>query len=99
MLYATTALLSSRGLWRSKHQGIIAAFGEYFIKPGLIEPEFGRMLNEAFQARLDSDYIPYPNPDWQSAQQLVEKARIFVERVGQYLAEANTDREVNDANR
>lgn len=99
MFYATTALLSSRGLWRSKHQGIIAAFGEHFIKPGLIEPEFGRMLNEAFQARLDSDYIPYPNPDWQSAQQLVEKARIFVERVGQYLAEANTDREVNDANR
>jgi len=36
MFYATTALLGSRGLWRSKHQGLIAAFGEQFVKPGLI---------------------------------------------------------------
>ena len=35
MFYATTALLGSRGLWRSKHQGLIAAFGKYFVKSGL----------------------------------------------------------------
>jgi len=31
MFYATTALLGSRGLWRSKHHGLIAAFGEHFV--------------------------------------------------------------------
>ena len=30
MFYAATALLGSQGLWRSKHQGLIAAFGEHF---------------------------------------------------------------------
>jgi len=45
MFYATTALLGSRGLWRSKHQGLIAAFGEHFVKPGLIEPRYGRILH------------------------------------------------------
>jgi len=38
MFYAVTAVLGSRGLWRSKHQGIIAAFGEHLVKPGLVEP-------------------------------------------------------------
>lgn len=48
MFYAATAVLGSRGLWRSKHQGLIAALGEYLVKPGLIEPRYGRILHDAF---------------------------------------------------
>ncbi|MDW8071597.1 MAG: HEPN domain-containing protein [Anaerolineae bacterium] len=61
MFYAATALLGSRGLWRSKHQGLIAAFGEHFVRPGLIEPHYGRMFHDAFEMRLDSDYAPLPS--------------------------------------
>jgi uncharacterized protein (UPF0332 family) len=32
MFYAATALLGSQGLWRSKHQGVIAAFGEHLCE-------------------------------------------------------------------
>ena len=52
MFYATTALLGSRGLWRSKHQGLIAAFGEHFVRPGLIEPRYGRILHDAFDRAI-----------------------------------------------
>lgn len=96
MFYASTALLGSQRIWRSKHQGVIAALGEYFVKPGLIEAEYGRIFSDAFHARLDSDYTAYPSPDIDTAQQMVEKAQIFVERVTQLLAEIEADDKAND---
>ena len=97
MFYASTALLGSRGVWRSKHQGVIAAFGEYFVKPGFIEPAYGRMLNDAFHARLDSDYVPYGHLDVDAGRQLVEKAQSFVKRIAQFLIEVDPGREGDDA--
>lgn len=85
MFYATTALLGSKGLWRSKHQGLIAAFGEHFVKTGLIEPQYGRILHDAFEARLDSDYGPNPDLTEASAQQLISNAASFVERLARSL--------------
>lgn len=85
MFYATTALLGSRGLWRSKHQGIIAAFGEHLVKPGLIEARYGRILADAFEARLDSDYAPHPDLTETMAQQLIANAEDFVRCVVQFL--------------
>lgn len=38
MFYAASALLASKGLSRSKHSGVHSAFGEQFVKAGLIEP-------------------------------------------------------------
>ena len=56
MLYATSALLASEGISRSKHSGVHAAFGERFVKGGLIEPDYAKMLGYVFDSRLDSDY-------------------------------------------
>lgn len=92
MVYATMAVLGSRGLWRSKHQGVLSAFGENFVKAGLIEPQYGRRLHNAFEARLDSDYGPHPDLDEESAQELVDDARQFVARLAQFL-ESSTSRE------
>lgn len=91
MFYATTALLGSRGLWRSKHQGLIAAFGEHFVKPGVIEAQYGRILHDAFEARLDSDYGPNPDLNKASAQQLISHAEGFVARLAQALKPGEGD--------
>ena len=48
MFYATSALLASKGISRSKHSGVHSAFGEYFVKTGLIETEYVKMLGHAF---------------------------------------------------
>ena len=83
---------------RSKQMSrIFTEFGEYLVKPGLVDSEHGRALNEAFHARLDSDYVPYPSPDMQTAEQLVEKAQAFVEYATQFLANGDTGRKENDA--
>ena len=49
MFYAASAALASIGVSRSKHSGIIAAFGEYLVKPGYVESEWGRLLSEGFE--------------------------------------------------
>jgi uncharacterized protein (UPF0332 family) len=81
MFYAATALLGSRGEWRSKYQGVITAFGELFVKTGIIEADYGRLLHSAFSARLRSDYDPGAETSVDLAKQLVADAVDFVQRI------------------
>ncbi len=85
MFYAATALLASQGISRSKHSGVHSAFGQYFVKPGLIEPEYSRMLANTFRLRLDSDYEVSLTPNKTSAQDTLRYAEQFVERAVTYL--------------
>jgi uncharacterized protein (UPF0332 family) len=56
MFYAATAALLCRGVRRSKHSGVIAAFGETLVKAGDFTPEYHAALREAFDARSEADY-------------------------------------------
>lgn len=94
MFYAATAVLGSRGLWRSKHQGLIAALGEYLVKPGLVEPKYGRILHDAFETRLDSDYAPHPGLHEESARNVIRNAADFVQRMERVLEEQGAANEV-----
>jgi uncharacterized protein (UPF0332 family) len=85
MFYAASALLASKGISRSKHSGIHSAFGQYFVKPGLIEPQYSRMLVNAFNVRLDSDYDVKPVLNRALAEDILRDAQQFVERVTAYL--------------
>jgi len=97
MFYAATAVLGSRGQWRSKHQGLIAAFGQFLVKPGLVEPRYGRILHDTFEARLDSDYAPHPDLNEASAQQLMTNADEFVGRMIRFLTQHAPVTEADDA--
>lgn len=87
MFYAATALLASQGISRSKHSGVHSAFGQHFVKPGLIEPSYSRMLSNAFNVRLDSDYDVDSSPDLVLAKNVLGDAEQFVERAVAYLQE------------
>ena len=85
MFYAASALLASKGISRSKHSGVHSAFGQYFVKPGLIEPQYSRMLINAFNVRLDSDYDVKPLLNRALAEDILRDAQQFVEQVAAYL--------------
>ncbi len=97
MFYAATAVLGSRGQWRSKHQGLIAAFGQFLVKPGLVEPRYGRILHDAFEARLDSDYAPHPGLNEASARRVMTNAEDFVGRMIRFLTEYAAVDKADDA--
>lgn len=85
MFYAASALLVSRGISRSKHSGVHSAFGQYFVKPGLIEPEYSRLLVNAFNVRLDGDYGMQPVISRAQAKDILGDAQRFVARAEVYL--------------
>ena len=88
MFYATSAPLASKGIARSKHSGVHAAFGKHFVKAGLIETEYAKMLGHAFDSRLDSDYDILSTAERTQAEELLHDARRFVHRTEQYLRQA-----------
>jgi len=88
MFYAASALLASKGISRSKHTGVHSAFSEHFVKTGLIETEYAKMLGYAFDSRLDSDYDITFLADRTLAEEILRDAGCFVERIESYLCQA-----------
>ncbi|MEW5961557.1 MAG: HEPN domain-containing protein [Chloroflexota bacterium] len=85
MYYASNALLVSKGISRKTHSGVISAFGEYFVKTGLIEKEYAKLLGQAFDSRLDTDYDVVFRVDQILADQVLRDAQRFVDRAESYL--------------
>lgn len=56
MLYTAEALLAERNLHFRKHGGVHAAFGEHFVKTGLMDTKYHRWILDAFDKRAEGDY-------------------------------------------
>jgi uncharacterized protein (UPF0332 family) len=54
--YAAEQALGSLGESRSKHSGVIAAFGRLVVREGGLEEEMGRILRSLFEQRNGVDY-------------------------------------------
>lgn len=66
------------------HSGLIAAFGQYLVKPGHLPAALGKSLNQVERIRLLADYtgeeVTKENARW-----AVEQAASFVDKVQQKL--------------
>jgi uncharacterized protein (UPF0332 family) len=54
--YAAQAALLALGEARSKHSGVISAFGRLVIRDGGLHPVYGRTLRQLFESRNAADY-------------------------------------------
>ena len=79
MFHAATAVLAGKGIKRSSHSGILSAFGEHLVKPGVIEHKFHLSLRKAFELRQQTDYDPVVDIDTQQAAETLEQAVDFVD--------------------
>jgi uncharacterized protein (UPF0332 family) len=78
MFHAATAALLQRGVKRRSHQGIIAAFGQTFVKPGIVDARFHKYLTKAFSLRQESDYLPMVRLVDERAREVIDWAKEFV---------------------
>jgi uncharacterized protein (UPF0332 family) len=78
MFHAATAALSQQGLKRRSHQGIITAFGQTFVKSGLVDVRVHKHFTRAFSVRQESDYSPGVRLTQETAQEVLGWAREFV---------------------
>ena len=79
MFHAATAALAVKGIKRSSHHGILSAFGQHLVKPGLIDPRFHVSLREVFELRQQTDYDPIVDVDNQQAEETLRQAIDFVD--------------------
>lgn len=56
MLYVARALLLTRDVRRSKHSGVLAAFGSEFVRSGELPAELFALFRDGFEDRGESDY-------------------------------------------
>jgi uncharacterized protein (UPF0332 family) len=87
IFYAANALLLTRDITRSKHSGVVAAFRQYLIKPGLVEGEYGEIYGRVMDDRHLCDYDVESSIEPERAQADLEDARRFVKRAARYLDE------------
>ena len=83
-----SAALFSQSVVRGKHSGIESAFSEFLIKPGAIEPEYGRIYQRARRSREEADYAEDAAINEAQARQTLTEARHFVARLERFLLEA-----------
>jgi uncharacterized protein (UPF0332 family) len=89
MFHAAKAVLTEMDIARASHRGVIAAFGQFVVKPGHMHPRFHASLRQAFNARAESDYLARPEDSMGDARAFLERAREFVTAVQSHLERRN----------
>jgi hypothetical protein len=86
VFHAASAVLLWLDIERARHSGTQAAFGEFLVKSGRIEPEFGEIYTRARKVREMQDYDLEAVPlTAQDAERIVDDAERFVARMERYL--------------
>ena len=84
--FAAEAALLELGESRSKHSGVIAAFGRLVVKDGGFDPAVGADLRRLFELRNAADYS-WLDPATPTDDDPVEVAKRFVDRVSAWIGE------------
>jgi uncharacterized protein (UPF0332 family) len=85
MFHCTRALLAKHNLTSKSHSGLISVFSQNFVKNGIIEVEIGKILTDAFNLRIESDYEDFFYLDYEEAKEIVENSALFVKRIMQII--------------
>lgn len=99
MFYAARALLATKGLDSSKHSGVISLFNQHFVKTGKVDKSLGRLLMDAEDARIESDYEDFYVASEEEAEKIFGDAEKFVaemeKALDKILEEENAETEEN----
>jgi uncharacterized protein (UPF0332 family) len=85
VFYAANALLATLGEARSKHSDVISVFRQRFIKTGELPAELSEIYGDLMNSRQSGDYDLNTRVEMETARELLEKARRFVDEVEQWL--------------
>jgi len=90
MFYAMLALGLLRQFETSKHQQIIGWFNKNFLHTGIFPKHFGRMVKDAFEIRVDSDYKPTRAPTAPDLEAHLADMKLFISTIKAWV-EAQPD--------
>lgn len=85
MFYALLALGLVYHYETSKHTQLIGWFNKNFIYQGVIEPQYGKYINQAFNARSKGDYDIYISFQKEQVEDMFGEMQDFIARIKQYI--------------
>ncbi len=85
MFYSLLALGLAHWYETSKHPQLIGWFNKHFIHGKEIEPEYGKMINKAYNRRTKGDYDVYVDFDRDIVIEMFDEMRVFINRIKKYL--------------
>ncbi|MCX5994228.1 MAG: HEPN domain-containing protein [Chloroflexi bacterium] len=89
MFHAARAVLYTRGITTKTHSGLITSFGIEIAEKGIVDREYGRMLNRAFNLRQKSDYETGSRFKREDVAEMLENAEKFVQIVKAVIDKGN----------
>jgi len=87
MHYSARALLSTKNIFPKTHKGIIAQFGLEFVKEGIVEEYYIKVISTARESRERADYGIGYRFTKEEAEALIEDAERFLDRTKKALEE------------
>jgi len=85
MFYCLNSLALKYNFQSSKHLQLIGWFNKTFIKTGLIENKFGKILRDAFKNRIDGDYAPFIEFSKSDIIDMQKDMKVFIERIESFI--------------
>ena len=86
--YAATALLIKNNINTSTHAGVKQMLGMHFVATGILSREIGRNFSLLFERRHSSDYDDFAYSSLEEINELIPKAKAFIEAIGVLLDKA-----------
>lgn len=84
--HAAQAMLLSTGERADTHRGVLTLFGMKFVKTGMVDRRFGRMLADLKENRNSSDYEAFFLADEATSATAIKNAADFLDMAERHLA-------------
>ena len=85
VFHALRALTALDQFDSGKHSGIIAYVNQHYVKAGVFDKEFSKLIDSAFRLREKADYEDFYIVAIEDAQKQIEKAETIINLVEDYL--------------
>lgn len=89
MFYSLLALGLKYEFETSKHAQLIGWFNKTFIQAGLIETNYGKIINKAFNRRTKGDYDSYIEFDRETVIEMYEEMKDFNSAIERFINQTN----------
>ena len=90
IFHSLNAINALNDIGFKKHSGVISNFNQNYIKTQIIEIEYGKIANAAFDVRKDNDYSDFYVASKQEVIEQHENAVRFVDRIERYITDEIT---------
>lgn len=85
IFHCIRSLLALEGVDFSKHAGVMAYFQKNYVKSGIFEKEYSKILTGAFEMRSESDYDDYYVLSREEVEEQVQSAQFFLDGIMKYV--------------